>query len=378
MKIKIIIAIFLSFVYGTLKAQIISGETNPCPEFYQYTFNGISCDGNLNWDVIDGTIINTTATSITVRWNKDIIENGRWRVRVQYNPPGVGGKCDPAILYTLPIKVKAVSRFSLTGDKVIPGGFRGTKTYTAQINTPTFPATSYLWTTNTGLYVTTTTPTLNLNIDNDNLEWLEVQGRNDACASYGNETRINIAMTSTFSGPDNICTDGIYTIVNPGVISLQDALGIATLTDLGNNQWKVERVGTASGLISIISSVAGNIYRKLITVGDAQFTETALNGPSMAIWGQDHNIEIIPPAGLNQYDLEVGLESNLGRAQLIKIDKFKYKLKVHMQEANPDLPPFGPDFIIRARFTNSCGSYEYRRFNIKAANSAFPGSGGID
>jgi hypothetical protein len=378
MKIKIIIAMLVFFVYGPLKAQTISGEDNPCPDFYDYTFNGLSCDGNLNWDVIDGTIINTTATGITVRWNKEIIENGRWRVRVQYNPRGVGGKCDPAILYALPVKVKSVSRFSLTGDKVIPGGFRGTKTYTAHINTPAFPATSYLWTTNTGLYVTTTTPTLNLNIDNDDLEWLEVQGRNDACASYGIETRIDITMTSTVSGPDNICTDGIYKIINPGVISLHDASGIATLTDLGNNQWKVERVGAASGQISIANSVSGNIYSKRINVGDVQFTETFLRGPNMAIWGQTHSIEIVPPKGLNQYDLEVGLENNHGRAQLIKIDKFKYKLKVQILASSPDLPPFGPDFIIRARFTNSCGNYEYRRFNIRAANSILPGPGGVD
>ncbi|MDQ1150302.1 hypothetical protein QE382_002286 [Sphingobacterium zeae] len=50
-------------------------------------------------------------------------------------------------------------------------------------------------------------------------------------------------------------------------MTLENASGVATLTALGNNQWKVTRVGSASGIIKIRSSSNGKIYEKGINTG---------------------------------------------------------------------------------------------------------------
>ena len=68
-----------------------------------------------------------------------------------------------------------------------------------------------------------------------------------------------VTPPTTFTGPSSICTDGTYTITNPGTISLENASGIATLTALGNNQWKVTRIGNNSGLIILKSINADNV-----------------------------------------------------------------------------------------------------------------------
>lgn len=64
----------------------------------------------------------------------------------------------------------------------------------------------------------------------------------------------NKIPTTTFNGPTAVCGEGIYTITNPYAISLVNAEGKATLTALGNNQWKVTRVGNANGSVILRSA----------------------------------------------------------------------------------------------------------------------------
>ncbi|MEN5231941.1 hypothetical protein [Sphingobacterium faecium] len=263
MKIKLVITVMLFILFSTLRAQdVILGEKNPCPEeTYEYIFNGISCDGNLTWSVNHGTVIQTTSNRIKISWHKDFVGNGSWHVRAHFSRQKSDGSCDVSSYHELPIKVNAVSAFNIIGDREIPGGFRGTKTYTAQIKNTLFPASSYLWTVFSGgtlTNYTTTVPSFNLNITDDGPKWISVQGKNSTCATPGTSAQAHISTTTTFSGPDNLCDEATYTLINPGTVTLEDASGIATLTALGNNQWKVTRTGNGYGKIKI-KSVTNNI-----------------------------------------------------------------------------------------------------------------------
>lgn len=272
MKIKFVITAMLFILFSTLRAQdVIQGEKNPCPEeTYEYIFNGISCDGNLTWSVNHGTVIQTTSNRIKISWHKDFVGNGSWHVRAHFSRQKSDGSCDVSSYHELPIKVNAVSSFNIIGDREIPGGFRGTKTYTAQIKNTLFPATSYLWTVYSGgttTNYTTTIPSFNLNITDDGPKWISVQGKNSTCATPGTSAQAHISTTTTFSGPDNLCDEATYTLINPGTVTLEDASGIATLTALGNNQWKVIRTGQTNGNVVLRSIIDGKSYDKEIKIG---------------------------------------------------------------------------------------------------------------
>lgn len=73
---------------------------------------------------------------------------------------------------------------------------------------------------------------------------------------------------SIISGPSQVCNEETYTITNPYVISLENAAGIATLTDLGLNKWKVTRIGTATGTVILRSHSSTNVkFEKTIDIG---------------------------------------------------------------------------------------------------------------
>lgn len=82
-------------------------------------------------------------------------------------------------------------------------------------------------------------------------------------------TTVNLTPVpvTTFVGPDQICDEGTYTITNPGVITLENATNIATLTNLGNNQYKVTRIGNANADAILKSVSVGNVGSKTINVG---------------------------------------------------------------------------------------------------------------
>ena len=72
---------------------------------------------------------------------------------------------------------------------------------------------------------------------------------------------------TTISGPGTLCEEATYTVINPGTITLENAAGIATLTELGNNQWKVTRIGQANGIIKLTSTSNGKTSTNNIIVG---------------------------------------------------------------------------------------------------------------
>lgn len=65
------------------------------------------------------------------------------------------------------------------------------------------------------------------------------------------------AGPTVINGLASICDEGTYTLINPGTVTLENAGGIASLTPLGNNQWKVTRSGQANGNV-VLKSVNSN------------------------------------------------------------------------------------------------------------------------
>ena len=73
-------------------------------------------------------------------------------------------------------------------------------------------------------------------------------------------------------------------MTDPGTITLENASGIATLTKINDNTYKVTRVGNAFGNVFLQSVVESKTYKKEITVGLGQ---PEINGPNDAIYNQE-------------------------------------------------------------------------------------------
>ncbi|MFC3355492.1 hypothetical protein [Sphingobacterium zeae] len=288
MRIKLTLILLLSLLLNRVIGQVISGEANPCPETnYTYSFSGPSFGNYFLWSITDGQIISQNSNTVVVRWYNKVTENGKWKLRVQYETIKFDGTSGGSTYLDKDVKVNIPSRYVITGDREIPGDFRGSKTYTAQIVNSNFPAATFVWTTNTGIQTTTTTPSFNVNITDDQLKWITVAGKSSTCPQWGETFKFDIVYTPVFTGPSSICSEGIYTITSPGTITLENASGIATLTALGNNQWKVTRIGSANGIVKLRSTSNGKTFDKDIIVG-VPASVVAIAGPT----------EITAPLGL--------------------------------------------------------------------------------
>lgn len=79
-------------------------------------------------------------------------------------------------------------------------------------------------------------------------------GNRDSLSS-GDKQGLATLYGAKISGPDQICTEGIFT-VSSGALTIANSNGVATLTSLGNNRWKVTRIGNANGKIRLNSAYA--------------------------------------------------------------------------------------------------------------------------
>ncbi|MDF2857575.1 MAG: hypothetical protein K0Q87_3426 [Neobacillus sp.] len=99
--------------------------------------------------------------------------------------------------------------------------------------------------------------------------------------------QIKIVDIPNFIGPYTICSEPVtYTIERPGTITLANAAGVATLTSLGNNQWKITNIGGAgvAKIIKLRSTSNGRTYDKDIIVGGGY--ATSIQGPSSGHGGE--------------------------------------------------------------------------------------------
>lgn len=161
----------------------------------------------------------------------------------------------------------------------------------------------------------------------------------------------NLPPPTTFSGPDQICAEGIYTITNPGTITLENANGIATLTEFGNNQWKVTRIGEASGKIQLKSELAQNNYRKDIHLGTSP---SVVNGPSIIRTNGIFNFSI---SRTPEASIEYTVMAPTG-VELTRIDDTNFSLNVTTPSTN------GSTLMVRVtvKTTDSCGTNQYVKF----------------
>lgn len=93
-------------------------------------------------------------------------------------------------------------------------------------------------------------------------------------------------ITKIVSGPSQICAEAVYLLGGPESASLENAAGVATLTSLGNNQWKVTNVsgGGSAKTVKLRSTSQGKTFDKDIIIGGGYVT--AVQGPSSGHGGE--------------------------------------------------------------------------------------------
>lgn len=165
-------------------------------------------------------------------------------------------------------------------------------------------------------------------------------------ASHQNGSRtvktINVvASAPIIIGPSEICTEEIYTVQYASSVTLENATGIATLTDLGNGQWKVTKTGGAG-------EVTLKAYHPLFTA-----TKIIKVGAPFEISGK----KAVRPKETHVYTVpnDIGLTNisfNVGGAQIISSTSHSVRVKIFNTGPGGELPIF----FIQATATTECGS----------------------
>jgi len=111
---------------------------------------------------------------------------------------------------------------------------------------------------------------------------------NRSYLSTGDKQGLATLYGGKISGPNQICAEGIFTS-SSGAITINNANGIATLTSLGNNQWKVTRIGNANGKVTLNSTgtykhIAIGSYTDIIYYGGTTITGGVNSGLSAEVY----------------------------------------------------------------------------------------------
>ena len=111
---------------------------------------------------------------------------------------------------------------------------------------------------------------------------------------YHTKTYQTIAIVVTeFIGPEMICSEGTFNIANPGTITLENASGIATLTNLGGNTYKITRIGSSVGKVTLKSVTGSNTYTKEIKIGASSHLGTIKTMPRKIIGPGTYSVEFV-------------------------------------------------------------------------------------
>ncbi|KKO92480.1 hypothetical protein AAW12_05105 [Sphingobacterium sp. Ag1] len=165
---------------------------------------------------------------------------------------------------------------------------------------------------------------------------------------------ITVIQVPNFIGPNQICDEATYTIERPDVVTLENAVGVAMLTALGNNQWKVTRIGTANGSVKLRSTSNGKTFDKDIVIGTPAPT---ISGTSQinTVGEYGYIVSRNLPGSTIEYNLMLG-----GDVELIPVSDTQFMIKV----VNPNTSGSTMAVKVRARETNSCGTSSYTIKNI--------------
>lgn len=179
--------------------------------------------------------------------------------------------------------------------------------------------------------------------------------------------KLTVVNVANFIGPSQVCSEATYTIERPDAITLENATGIATLTALGNNQWKITRTGTANGVVKLRSTSNGKTFDKEIIIG---MPNPNIVGPSnitapTAGKTQDYSFNITPIAGAT-YQWSFEGSSNVSFPSSTTDSSVIIWVKSHTGTA--------PYFCkLRLKVTTECGTSDFIDYNVKIT----PAQGGL-
>lgn len=169
----------------------------------------------------------------------------------------------------------------------------------------------------------------------------------------------------TITGPSSICTEEIYTIENATNIVLENASGIATLTNLGGGQWKVSKIGNAAGKVTLKAVNSGMVsVEKNILIG-IKFTNSINGNPTLPM-GEYRDYTITLEEGVNDINWSVTYYPNV---ILTKLSNNKVRL------STTGSAPFGAtaNLTLTARAVGECGlSNNYITKTISFVNDRDP------
>lgn len=116
--------------------------------------------------------------------------------------------------------------------------------------------------------------------------------------NYFQEKYVNYVIKPIVKGPDAICTEGIYKAHYASAVTLENATGIATLTDLGNGQWKVTKTGN------------GNVIIKATNGNKSTNKSIAIGSPTSKNLIDNSNTQKLQPNTVYYFQLEDGFIIN--------------------------------------------------------------------
>jgi len=174
---------------------------------------------------------------------------------------------------------------------------------------------------------------------------------------------------SIITGPNQICDEETYTITNPGTISLENATGIATLTDLGNNQWKVTKTGAYSGEIKIVSTVGTQKYTKSIIVGTKP---PEISGRTIVTSGNTYYYNVVKSDPNST--LSINAHAGPGQPYTVSVSNNTITLTTLSLGAGS----FDYNINFSATETNSCGTSALSVLNVTFRGNGNGGGGGGD
>lgn len=169
--------------------------------------------------------------------------------------------------------------------------------------------------------------------------------------SEGDKEGLGAMYGAKINGPDQICTEGIYS-VSAGVLTLENSTSIATLTNLGGNQYKLTKTSN-DGVVILQSTVSGESRIKSVSVGTPPPTITGVSKIT-SVGTYTYAINRHYPNSTIEYTVLSG------DIAINPIDDNHFKLQVNTPNES------GMGFIIRfkAREISSCGTSKYVTRNI--------------
>src|SRR5699024_2721415 len=144
---------------------------------------------------------------------------------------------------------------------------------------------------------------------------------------------------------------------NPGEISLIDPSGIAQISYLGDNKWRLSRIEFISGEVKIKSKVGDVEYSKSVIIGAKA---PSILGGSKVVWsGNTYYYDVIksdPNSSLN-------IEANSFPGMPYSISIIENRIKLETFNINSNVN----DYLIKFKVTesNSCGVSIPRIYTVR-------------